>query len=126
MLPGLGHGIKPLGQIRDSYIVATDEEGLLLVDQHVAHERILFEQFRDGRLARSAGLQPLLIPATLDLTIHGRETTYQCIYKLEGDRLTILLQNFPGKHGRPRDFDAVPDHTVRDLVEVHAMLRRLT
>jgi DNA mismatch repair protein MutL len=68
VLPGLGHGIKPLGQIRDSYIVATDEEGLLLVDQHVAHERILFEQFRDGRLARSAGLQPLLIPATLDLS----------------------------------------------------------
>jgi DNA mismatch repair protein MutL len=67
-LPGLGHGIKPLGQIRDSYIVATDEEGLLLVDQHVAHERVLFEQFRDIRLARSAEIQPLLIPETLDLT----------------------------------------------------------
>ena len=67
-LPGFGHGIKPLGQIRDSYIVATDEEGLLLVDQHVAHERVLFEQFRDTRLARAAGLQPLLIPATLDLS----------------------------------------------------------
>jgi DNA mismatch repair protein MutL len=67
-LPGFGHGIKPLGQIRDSYIVATDEEGLLLVDQHVAHERILFEQYRDDRLARAAGLQPLLIPVTLDLT----------------------------------------------------------
>jgi DNA mismatch repair protein MutL len=66
-LPGLGHGIKPLGQIRDSYIVATDEEGLLLVDQHVAHERVLFEQFRDIRLARSAEVQPLLIPETLDL-----------------------------------------------------------
>jgi len=66
-LPGFGHGIKPLGQIRDSYIVATDDEGLLLVDQHVAHERVLFEQFRDSRLARSVGLQPLLIPATLDL-----------------------------------------------------------
>ena len=67
-LPGLGHGIKPLGQIRDSYIVATDEEGLLLVDQHVAHERVLFEQFRDIRLARSAEIQPLLIPQTLDLS----------------------------------------------------------
>jgi len=67
-LPGFGHGIKPLGQIRDSYIVATDEEGLLLVDQHVAHERVLFEQYRDDRLARAAGLQPLLIPVTLDLT----------------------------------------------------------
>jgi DNA mismatch repair protein MutL len=67
-LPGLGHGIKPLGQIRESYIVATDEEGLLLVDQHVAHERVLFEQFRDNRLARASNIQPLLIPATLDLT----------------------------------------------------------
>ncbi len=67
-LAGFGHGIKPLGQIRDSYIVATDEEGLLLVDQHVAHERVLFEQFRDARQARAAGLQPLLIPATLDLS----------------------------------------------------------
>ena len=67
-LPGLGHGIKPLGQIRDSYIVATDEEGLLLVDQHVAHERVLFERFRDGKLARADGIQPLLIPETVDLT----------------------------------------------------------
>lgn len=67
-LPGLGHGIKPLGQIRDSYIVATDEEGLLLVDQHVAHERVLFEQFRDQKLARSAGLQPMLIPQAVDLS----------------------------------------------------------
>ncbi|HEY7915289.1 MAG TPA: DNA mismatch repair endonuclease MutL [Blastocatellia bacterium] len=67
-LPGLGHGIKPLGQIRDSYIAATDEEGLLLVDQHAAHERVLFEQIRDTRLSRPANVQPLLIPETLDLT----------------------------------------------------------
>ncbi|MFL6276301.1 MAG: DNA mismatch repair endonuclease MutL [Blastocatellia bacterium] len=67
-LPNLGHGIKPLGQIRDSYIAATDEEGLLLVDQHAAHERVLFEQFRDIRLTRPADVQALLIPETLDLT----------------------------------------------------------
>jgi DNA mismatch repair protein MutL len=67
-LPGFGHGIKPLGQIRDSYIVATDEEGLLLVDQHVAHERVLFEQFRDRYLVRTSVVQPLLIPVTLDLS----------------------------------------------------------
>jgi DNA mismatch repair protein MutL len=67
-LPDMGHGIKPLGQIRDSYIVATDEEGLLLVDQHVAHERVLFEQYRDVRLTRAVEVQPLLIPETLDLS----------------------------------------------------------
>ena len=67
-LPGLGHGIKPLGQIRDSYVVATDEEGLLLIDQHVAHERILFEQFRDHRLRRPVEAQPTLVPQSIDLT----------------------------------------------------------
>jgi DNA mismatch repair protein MutL len=72
-LPGLGHGIKPLGQIRDSYIVATDEEGLLLLDQHAAHERVLFEQFRDTRLSRPADVQPLLIPETMDLTLAEAE-----------------------------------------------------
>ncbi|MEW6213016.1 MAG: DNA mismatch repair endonuclease MutL [Acidobacteriota bacterium] len=72
-LPGFGHGIKPMGQIRDSYIVATDEEGLLLIDQHVAHERVLFEQFRDIRLQRAAEVQPLLIPETMDLSPADRE-----------------------------------------------------
>lgn len=83
-LPGLGHGIKPLGQIRDSYIVATDEEGLLLVDQHVAHERVLFEQFRDIRLARSAEVQPLLIPETLDLSPAEVESFNVVQTELEG------------------------------------------
>jgi DNA mismatch repair protein MutL len=62
------HGIKPMGQIRDSYIVATDDEGLLIFDQHVVHERILFEQIRDGRMSRVNQIQPLLIPETLDLS----------------------------------------------------------
>jgi DNA mismatch repair protein MutL len=62
------HGIKPMGQIRDSYIVATDDEGLLIFDQHVVHERILFEQIRDGKMSRGTQIQPLLIPETLDLT----------------------------------------------------------
>lgn len=68
VLPGLGHGMKPLGQIRDSYVVATDEEGLVLIDQHVAHERILFERFRDHRLAGRPESQTFLIPQTIDLS----------------------------------------------------------
>ena len=94
-LPGFGHGIKPLGQIRDSYIVATDEEGLLLVDQHVAHERVLFEQFRDTRLARAAGLQPLLIPATLDLS--PSESEAFSIVETELENLGIETMRLSGR-----------------------------
>ncbi len=58
--------IVPLGQIRDSYIVAVDDQGLLLIDQHVAHERILFEKFR--ALRTKIEIQNLLIPETVDLS----------------------------------------------------------
>ena len=60
--------LRALGQIRDSFIVATDEEGLLLIDQHVAHERILFERFRESTTANPPARQALLLPETLDLT----------------------------------------------------------
>jgi DNA mismatch repair protein MutL len=62
-----GH-IRPLGQIRESFIVATDDEGLLLIDQHVAHERVLFERIRDRIGAESPVRQQLLVPETVDLT----------------------------------------------------------
>jgi DNA mismatch repair protein MutL len=94
-LPGFGHGIKPLGQIRDSYIVATDEEGLLLVDQHVAHERILFEQFRDPRVARAPGLQPLLIPATIELT--PAEAEAFAIVQIELENIGIETMQLSGR-----------------------------
>jgi DNA mismatch repair protein MutL len=58
--------ITPLGQLRNSYIVAIDDQGLLLIDQHVAHERILFEKFR--ALGSKIEIQNLLIPETVDLS----------------------------------------------------------
>ena len=72
-VPDRHHGelrgrIRPLGQIRQSFIVATDDEGLLLVDQHVAHERILFERFRDAGRETAPARQQLLLPETIDLT----------------------------------------------------------
>lgn len=94
-LPGLGHGIKPLGQIRDSYIVATDEEGLLLVDQHAAHERVLFEEIRDGRLARAADVQQFLIPETLDLS--PAEAQAFAVVRQELDSLGVETMELSGR-----------------------------
>ncbi|HST52184.1 MAG TPA: DNA mismatch repair endonuclease MutL [Pyrinomonadaceae bacterium] len=60
--------IRPLGQLEDSFIIATDSEGLLLIDQHVAHERILFDKYRRIESQRTAESQQLLVPETFDLT----------------------------------------------------------
>ncbi len=64
----LSSNIRPLGQLDESFIIATDREGLLLIDQHVAHERVLFDKFRALETARRAESQQLLIPETFDLT----------------------------------------------------------
>ena len=60
--------IRPLSQLHDSFIIAVDDEGLLLIDQHVAHERILFDKFRRKENERRIESQNLLLPETIDLT----------------------------------------------------------
>ena len=64
----LSPDIRPLGQLEESFIVAIDDEGLLLIDQHVAHERILFDKYRALETARRVESQNLLVPETFDLT----------------------------------------------------------
>jgi len=64
----LSNDIRPLGQLDESFIIATDNEGLLLIDQHVAHERVLFDKYRALESTRIAESQHLLIPETFDLT----------------------------------------------------------
>jgi DNA mismatch repair protein MutL len=64
----LSNNMRPLGQLDESFIIATDNEGLLLIDQHVAHERILFDKYRALESTRLADSQQLLIPETFDLT----------------------------------------------------------
>jgi DNA mismatch repair protein MutL len=58
----------PLGQLRDTFIVAIDSEGLLIVDQHVAHERILYEQVLERLTSRALESQRLLTPLVLELS----------------------------------------------------------
>jgi DNA mismatch repair protein MutL len=59
--------LKPLGQLRDSFILATNEEGLWIIDQHVAHERILFEKVLRERDTEQVQRQRLLMPLLIDL-----------------------------------------------------------
>jgi DNA mismatch repair protein MutL len=60
--------LKPLGQVSASFIVAVNGEGLWLVDQHVAHERVLFEQHLEARRAGKVESQRMLMPIILELS----------------------------------------------------------
>ncbi len=59
--------LKPLGQVQDSFIVATNAEGLWIVDQHVAHERVLFERHLRKRRESKVEGQRLLLPIIVEL-----------------------------------------------------------
>jgi DNA mismatch repair protein MutL len=60
--------LKPLGQVSASFIVAVNGEGLWIVDQHVAHERVLFEQHLEARRAGRVESQRMLIPMVIELS----------------------------------------------------------
>lgn len=76
----IDHHVAPLGQIRDSFIVATDDQDLYLIDQHVAHERILFEKHLKAIAGGAQTGQRLLMPI---------------IVELDPRQLTILENIFP-------------------------------
>jgi len=60
--------LKPLGQVNSSFIVAVNREGLWIVDQHVAHERVLFEQHLRARRAGNINGQRMLMPLVTELS----------------------------------------------------------
>lgn len=60
--------LRPLGQIHNSFIIAAGKDGLWIIDQHVAHERILFERVLKNRRNGSVERQQLLMPIVVELT----------------------------------------------------------
>jgi DNA mismatch repair protein MutL len=57
----------PLGQFRDTFIIAIDDEGVAIIDQHVAHERVLFERVMQRLTDGNLESQGLLVPMVMDL-----------------------------------------------------------
>ncbi len=67
--------LRPMGQLHNSFIIAAGPDGLWIIDQHVAHERILFEQVLNQQAAGRVEVQQLLIPVILQLT-PGQQLEY--------------------------------------------------
>jgi DNA mismatch repair protein MutL len=67
--------LRPLGQIHDSFIIASGADGLWIIDQHVAHERILFEKVLRERSKERVQTQRLLLPIIVTLTA-GQEIVF--------------------------------------------------
>lgn len=72
--------VKVLGQIDALYVIAETKDGLMIIDQHAAHERILFEQVRDSKRSDS---QELIVPINLELDPKEMVLIKECIPYLE-------------------------------------------
>jgi DNA mismatch repair protein MutL len=84
----------PLGQFRDTFIIAVDEEGIAIIDQHVAHERVLFERITERLTGGRLESQRLLVPMLIDLSPTGRQALLAHAADLE--RLGFEVGEFGG------------------------------
>ena len=65
--------LRVVGQVANTYIITEGPDGMYLVDQHAAHERVLFERIRDQRQRRSVEIQGMLQPVPVELTVRQQE-----------------------------------------------------
>ena len=81
--------LRPLGQVNASFIVAVNSEGLWIIDQHVAHERVLFEQHLRARREGALTGQRLLVPIVVDLTPRQRAILEQVSEELTANGFDV-------------------------------------
>jgi DNA mismatch repair protein MutL len=82
----------PLGQFRDTFIIAVDNDGIAIIDQHVAHERVLFERVMQRLTAGSLDSQRLLIPMVLEMAPAAHQALINRASDLE--RLGFEIESF--------------------------------
>ena len=102
--------LMPLGQFRDTFIVAVDAEGIAIIDQHVAHERVLYERTLERLTTGRVESQRLLVPMLVELAAGARQALVGRAADL--DRLGFDVEEFGG--------DAVRVSAVPALLGVEA------
>lgn len=112
--------LRAVGQVGAAYLVAEGPDGLYLIDQHAAHERILFEKLLAQRAAGKVEAQSLLEPTTVHLSLRQAEVLEQRLEALH--RLGFVLEPFGGGSFRLRSVpvllsDLAPEAALRAVVE---------
>ena len=108
----------PLGQFRDTFIIAIDDEGIAIIDQHVAHERVLFEQAMERLTSGPLQSQRLLTPVLIEMSPGERQSLIPHAATLE--KFGFEIEEFGGDAVR---LSAVP--AALDPSECEAAVRAL-
>jgi DNA mismatch repair protein MutL len=103
------NSIRPIAQVKNSYILAEDDEGIVIIDQHAAHERVMLEKFRSNEAEREPTKQPLLVPVQLDLDYREKAVLEENLELLGS--IGFDISEFGGN---TFTVDAVPDFLVKD------------
>jgi DNA mismatch repair protein MutL len=82
----------PLGQIHDSFIIAQSKEGMAIIDQHAAHERVLFEKLQNQFSSGSVQIQNLLLPGQIELGPAQSDLLSEYLPELE--KVGFLVEDF--------------------------------
>jgi DNA mismatch repair protein MutL len=97
--------MMPLGQFRDTFIIAVDEDGIAIIDQHVAHERVLFERITERLMSGRLESQRLLEPMIVELPPSSRHALTSRAAEL--GRLGFEIEEFGGGTVRVSAFPAL-------------------
>jgi DNA mismatch repair protein MutL len=97
--------LMPLGQFRDTFIIAVDEDGIAIIDQHVAHERVLFERITERLTGGRLESQRLLEPMLVEMSAAARQALVGHAGELE--RLGFEIEEFGGGSLRIAAFPAL-------------------
>jgi len=97
--------LMPLGQFRDTFIIAVDDEGIAIIDQHVAHERVLFERITERLTSGRLESQRLLEPMLVELPAAGRQAL--AVRGADLERLGFEIEEFGGESVRVSAYPAL-------------------
>jgi DNA mismatch repair protein MutL len=120
-------GWRLLGQVQGTYILCEGEEGLIFIDQHAAHERLLFEKYKKEREAGTLSSEKLLIPIVMELSteesfiLMAHLEAFQSIgFEIDpiGER-TYAIRSLPS-FARQRD----PKEMVREILDELSFIKR--